>query len=344
MIRTLKITTILAAVVCVCLVGFVGAFGLKGDPAIEAFLAEDSFVDGLKKVVAVAKTDVDEMSPLVRQAQLFARRINPPPPPKPPEPPKPPKPKPTRVATRPRPPEPPRPPSAKFDVIAVCRYEDEPDKSLALLDLPAKGLKWVRVNERVEHLVVAEITDEGVIMSDNGRTQRLVPIKKSPSLVRSLLAEDGHTAAPATTEIVYSPVTTTPDRVVPRGSAYVPPSRARKPPVSRSPISRRPPIPGASSRQPRTYVPSGRGGSGTPRKPLAPSPEERKAILDDNISDIRQIMARPNPKASEADQKAEKDALSKLLKLLEDERQRAAKEAEARKKNTAGASKTEQPE
>ncbi len=65
MITTLKITTVLAALICVSLVGFVGAFGLKGDPDIEKFIAAPSFVDGLKNSNSSTIADSDEMSPLV---------------------------------------------------------------------------------------------------------------------------------------------------------------------------------------------------------------------------------------------------------------------------------------
>lgn len=322
MITTLKITTFLAALICVGLVGFVGAFGLKGDPEIEKFIAEPSFVDALKKGNSTAKTDSDEMSPLVREAQLFALRINPPPPVKR-DIPKPPSrsgaTKAARKAAAPPPP-PPKRSSAKFKVIAMCRYEDNPDKSLALLDLPAKGLKWVRVGENVEHLVVAEITDDGVIMSDNGRMQDAIAMKETPSIVRSLLAEDAETAVPAPTGMVYSPMpTTTADPVVPKGGAAVSRKPSRKPSVS----TRKPPTtrPATSRRPPRTYTPSGGAGSRTPRRAPVPTVKERKAMLDGNISEIKKLMAKPKPGTPKGKKGEEDDALSKLLRLLEKERQ-----------------------
>ncbi|MEE9365682.1 MAG: hypothetical protein V3W44_03250, partial [Dehalococcoidales bacterium] len=125
MITTLKITTVLAALICVCMVGFVGAFGLKGDPEARKLLDKPSFVDQLKKVITVAKADSGEMSPLVREAQFFAKRINPPAPPKPPVVKK----SPTKTVRKSgpiktAPPPAPRRSSAKFEVIATCTYED----------------------------------------------------------------------------------------------------------------------------------------------------------------------------------------------------------------------------
>ena len=327
MITTLKITTFLSALICVSLVGFVGAFGLKGDPDIEKFIAEPSFVDALKKSNSNAKTDTDEMSPLVREAQLFAKRINPPPPPRPPRPPKPPVPPRGRTAGPVKPPPPPPPPpkqsSAKFDVIAMCRYEDDPGKSMALINLRPKGLKWVRVGENVEHLVVAEITDDGVIMSDNGRRKDPIMMKQTPSIVRSLLAEDNEAAAPVSMGMVNSPEPTTlPIPVPPKGIADVPPDKpavrtsatTRRPPITRPATTRKPPVT-PISRQPRTYTPG--AGSRTSRRPSAPTIQERKAMLDGNISELKKLISKPNSDAKTADA----DALSKLLQLLEKERQ-----------------------
>ncbi len=348
MIRTLKITTFLAALICVGLVGFVGAFGLKGDPKIEKFIAEPSFVDALKKGNSTAKTDSGEMSPLVREAQLFAKRINPPPPKRDIRKPTPPRPGGTAVAKKPPPPPPPTPPRAKFKVIAMCRYEKNPDKSMVLLDLPAKGLKWVRVGENVEHLVVAEITDAGVIMSDNGRRQNLIAMKVTPSIVRSLLAEDAQTAAPAPTGMVNSPGTTTsPSPVLPRSSAYVRPkpgvttsATTRRPPITRPATTRRPPVT-PTSRQPRTYAPSGGAGSRTPRRAPVPTKQERKTMLDDNISQVRKLIAKPRPGAPKGKETEADSGLSKLLLLLEKER----KQMDQPPKNSAGSTtKARQPE
>lgn len=342
MITTLKITTVLAAVICVCMVGFVGAFGLKGDPAAEKLLDEPSFVDQLKEVITVAKADSDEMSPLVREAQLFAKRINPPAPPKP----RVVKKSPTKTVSKSDPikavqrPTPPRS-SAKFEVIATCTYEDDPDKSMALLKLPAKGLKWVRVNEEVEHLVVAEVTDGSVVMSDNGRLLQPIAMRNTPSTIRSLLAEEGYTPAP--TPMVYSPVSTskTPPRpTLPKGNPYVAPSGTRRPPISRSGTT--PKGGTVVPRQPRTYIPPKRSGSRTPRRAAPPpSPEELKALLDGNISDLRGIMAKKNTTMPKDQQAEEQKALSKLLQLLEKERKQID---QTPKNNAASTAKPRQPE
>ncbi len=333
MITTLKITTFVAALICVSLVGFVGAFGLKGNPDIEKFIAQPSFVDALKKSNSNAKADSDEMSPLVREAQIFAKRINPPPPPKPITPKRPVARPPRDLVKRAPPPQQRKTPSAKFELVGVCRYEDDPDKSMALLKLGAKGLKWVRVGENVEHLMVVEITGDGVIMSHNGRRQNPITMKQTPSIVRSLLAADAETAAPVSMGMVSSPGTTAAASTVPpeagtpvtrRGSPYVSPrpgvttsAITRKPPITRPTTTRRPPIT-PIARQPRT---TGGAGSRTGRRAPVPTSQELKAMLDGNISAIKNEIAKPAASGMSAGEKAEgDDALAKLLKLLENER------------------------
>lgn len=338
MIRTLKITTVLAALICVSLVGFVGAFGLKGDPDIEKFIAEPSFVDALKKDNSNVKDNSDEISPLVRQAQIFAKRINPPPPPKPVRPPDPPGPRPPVPVVTKNPPPPSQPPqprrqTPKFDVIALCRYEDHPDKSMAMLKLRAKGNKWYRVGENVEHLVLAEVTDDGVIMSDNGRRQYPITMKQTPSIVRSLLAADADAAAPVAMGMVnLSGTTTSPSSVPPKaaapvvrkGSVYVPPKAGvatspttRRPPITRPTTMRKPPVK-PIARQPRPNT-SG-AGSRTTRRAPAPTSQERKTMLDGNISEIKRLISKPASGTPEGAKDEGAEALNKLLKLLEEER------------------------
>lgn len=77
MITTLKITTIFAAVVCISLVGFVGAFGLRGDPEIEKLVNAPRIIQELKDRVIKAPATEGKTSPLVVEARKFAERIDP---------------------------------------------------------------------------------------------------------------------------------------------------------------------------------------------------------------------------------------------------------------------------
>ncbi len=321
MIKTLKITTLVAAILCVVLVVTVTVFGRKGDPKIEEFLDSPSIIEELKKVLGQTNIPADQISPLVKQAQAFALRIDPPPPPvAPPGPKK----GPTTVARVQPTYQPPTPkgsvkPTGKFELIATCRYEDAPHKSLALLSLPAKGYKWFRVGENVDHLVIAEIKDGSIVMSQgSGGTESLVEMKQTPSTIRSLLAGADQNPVSISSQFsnvsaytasqmgdrsrtrVRTPVPTTPRPPATRRTAYVPPSRTRRPPIKET-------------------------------------LEQRKASLDENNGDIKKIVGTQDPKAGDKQVKEEQDALQKLLELLQNERK--ASDVEAKKPAESGATK-----
>ena len=247
----------------------------------------------------------------------------------------------------------------------MCRYEDKPDKSMALLKLRPKGLKWVRVGENVEHLVVAEITDDGVIMSDNGRRLKPVTMKVTRSIVRSLLAKEKPAAAPVPTSRVYSSGTTSPSPVLPKSSAAILPKSSaailpkssasvpskpavrtsattRKPPITRPTITRKPPVT-PIPRRPRTAT-STAGGAGSRtsrRRAKAPTIQERKAMLDNNISELEKLISKPTPGTPKGAKAEEEDALSKLLQILEKERQQIKQPP---KNSDASTTKASEPE
>ncbi len=334
MITTLKITTIFAAIVCISLVGFVGAFGLRGDPEIEKLINSPRIVQEVKTLVTKTPATEGQTSPLVKEAQKFALRIDPPPPPPPPTPPT----QPAERAQRPEPTEvtPPTPPvvtNARFDVIATCRYEDEPAKSMVLLDLPAKGLKWFRVGENVEHLTVLDVLDGSVIMSQGGRNPQTIAMKQQQPLARNLLLQPGQKLdVPTGNRLTYQEVSVpvTPSSLG-RGNAYFAPEGGNRAPRTFAPdpgagsatATRQPPG-AAVTRQPaRTYVPPTR-----PRTTAAaPTVEQRKAVLDENIADLKSIIERPTSEAPQTETTEEQKALAKLLEILEEERKMAEQQS-----------------
>ncbi|HPD45964.1 MAG TPA: hypothetical protein P5279_05765 [Anaerohalosphaeraceae bacterium] len=333
MITTLKITTIFAAVVCISLVGFVGAFGLRGDPEIEELINGPRVIQELKKLMPAAPSTEGQVSPLVKEAQRFALRIDPPPP----APPAPkttsvtPKPPTARAVDNPPPPPPPPPPPSRFDLIATCRYEHDPAKSIALLDLPGKGLKWFRVGENIEHLVLAEVMDGSISVTQSGRPPQTIEMKKEQPFARNLLLQEGQKLEiPASGELKYERVglPTTPSALT-RGNAYFAPDRAAQTTsaaattASAGASSIRKPATTPVTRQPRTYTPPTR-----PRTlPPEQTAEQRKATLDDNIASLKSIMAEPNPNASKDEIAEEQAALAKLLELLEEERKQTVQQS-----------------
>ena len=321
MLKTLKITSIVAAIVCAVLVILIVGFGLKGDPKIEKILALPSIIQELKKIPVKTVTS-DLLSPVVKEAKAFALRIDPPPPPKKPAPEKK---EPTErpVAKKPEIREPKVSVSTggKIQLIATCRYENNPRNSLALLDLPAKGQQWFRVGDKVEHLVVEEVNDGSVVFTQGG-TQSSVLMKEVPSRIRSLIpGEGGERPVAGATNTTISGLGVGNAYISPEGGnrkapSYVSPNRGAKPVGSAvyNPAGR------TATRKPRTYAPPSL--SRSRKMPPKQTIEQRKAVLDDNISDIRQIIKQPTS-VKGPDAKAEQEALAKLLELLQNERQNA---------------------
>jgi len=164
MIKTLQITSILAAILAVGLLISSVVFGVHKDDRIEAFLNSPSVLDRFAEEAmgSQANRSTTKISPLVQQAGMFASYLAP----KPKAPPirK-------RVVTQ-VPNELPRPEqvSAKFKLIGVSFCEFDPKMSLAFIDEPGKGLHWVRQASSVGHLVIEEVKDGLVVVRDGQRT------------------------------------------------------------------------------------------------------------------------------------------------------------------------------
>ncbi len=163
MIRTLRITSIIAAIAALVLLVLPIVYGVREDPEIEQLLKSPTAVESFRKAAGQKQTKgQDQLSPLVRQADAFARYLAP-------------KPKPARptagkrIADRPKT----RPlgnVSAKFELIATSFYESHPELSLALIDEPGKDLHWVRQGGKVGHLVIEQVGDGSVTVRDGQRT------------------------------------------------------------------------------------------------------------------------------------------------------------------------------
>jgi len=189
MIKTLRITTIIAAFLAVGLLAFPVVYGYRGDEAIEKFLKSPGAIEKFKKAKGAKVKTGDQVSPLVKQAALFALIINPP-----------------RTPTKPRMGKPPvarpvvpeRVPdkvfTTKFDLVGTSYYASRPELSLAYIDEPGKGLHWVRQGARVGHLLIEEVRDGSLIVKDREKTVTLIP-KRAPK--KSLIK--GETTSTSTT-------------------------------------------------------------------------------------------------------------------------------------------------
>ena len=192
MTKALRITSIVVAVAAVLLVVLPPVFTSGADEQTQKFLDSPSVLETIKKTKVVANTDTE--SPLVKQAKAFANYLNPPPPPKP-----------KRTSPSPEREAPARPQasiSSKFDLLGTSYYALRPQMSLALINEPGDGLRWVRQSSKIGHLVVEEVKDGKVVIRDGTRTYEIEPKRTAK---RSLIkGESVSTAHP-----VFAPTTAT---------------------------------------------------------------------------------------------------------------------------------------
>ncbi len=169
MIKTLRITSIIAAVLAGVFFIFPAVFGFRSDEQIEEFLSLPSTIEKFNKAKGDrTKRSESQISPLVKQAEAFALYLNPP------------EPRRTASPSHRTGVAPPRPKtvSVKFELIAISFYALHPELSLALIDEPGKGFRWVRQSGKVGHLVIEQIKDGLVVVRDGERTIELVPAKR----------------------------------------------------------------------------------------------------------------------------------------------------------------------
>ncbi len=174
MISTLRITGIIAAILAAVVIVFPAFFGVKADVKSEEYLAAAGAIENFEKIKGSKKLRgaKNQISPLVKQAKAFSLYLNPP------------KPKPSTkrqssgkksgrkgkisVATKPR------AVTAKFKLIGTSYYQQKPEMSLALIDEPGKGLRWVWQSSKVGHLLFDQIKDGVVVISDGKKTYEVV--------------------------------------------------------------------------------------------------------------------------------------------------------------------------
>lgn len=315
---------------------FVGLYGLKGDLTVERFLDGPGFIEEFRKTAKATAAPKDKISPLVREAKLFALRINPPPP-KPPPSKNPAKSKSTKsVATKSSTVPVPKVQhvNTNFKVIATCRYDSAPEKSLALLEMAAEGQKWYRQGEKVGHLTINEIKDGTIVMFKNGQFNSEVDAV-IPKVV-SLLRTDTNTkyipptSSPArvlsSTVTSRTPVAPRPSGRMPIATRSTPPRPSGRIPTATRPTISRPPVPAQRTytrpttptiRVPRTPI-----RRPTTVRPTQPTVQERKASVKETIDRIQGIMATPRPFEGQTDEEfaEEQKIWGELLKTLQQER------------------------
>jgi len=231
MIKTLRITTIIAAILAVGFFAFPAVFGFRGDEGIEQFLNSPGAIEEFNKAKGAKPSRAgSQTSPLVKQAVDFGLIINPPR---------------REVVSRPRTPtpvvpkqtsipDPPRP-SVKFTLIGTSYYESRPGLSLAYIDEPGKGLHWVRQGSKVAHLLIEQVKDGSIVVKDQEKSVTLVAVRqpkrslvKGETTSKATLTLPGASASITSNAPVQLSARETATAVPPQWA--VPPRASRRPP------------------------------------------------------------------------------------------------------------------
>ena len=74
----------------------------------------------------------------------------------------------------------------KFSVLGTAVNEACPERSMALLDLPGSGKKWVFQGESVDRVLIEKISDGRILYDDgSGRNELCVIMPETASLLKS---------------------------------------------------------------------------------------------------------------------------------------------------------------
>jgi len=195
MIKTLRITSIVAAVLAVIfLVFFVlpVVFGGYSDEHLDESLDSPGVIEKFNKTVGnKARTGRDEVSPLVQQAGAFALYLDPPPD----KAPKTAAGRSTGVTRGPAVP-------PKFKVIGTSYYKDRPELSMALIDEPGKGLHWYRQSGEVGHFLIEQVKDGIVVFNDGkGTFEQKTEQKPELSLLEGVSGASSQTGSSGQTGV-----------------------------------------------------------------------------------------------------------------------------------------------
>jgi hypothetical protein len=155
MIKTLRITSVVAAILAGIFFVFPVVYGVRSDERIDEYLELPSVKEKFENATDnKAKPGESRESPLVKQAKDFAEYLNPD--------------KQTvrktlkgakipnitsKVAVTP-----------KFKVFATSFYPENPKLSQALIDEPGRGRYWVRQSSMVGHLLIEQVKDGLVVV------------------------------------------------------------------------------------------------------------------------------------------------------------------------------------
>jgi hypothetical protein len=277
MIKTLRITSIVAAVAAGILFVFPVIFGVRSDQEAEQFLNSPGVIELFKKAQgSTEKTGQSQSSPLVTQAQAFAKYLKP-------------EVKAPVVAPGPQRsiPRPVAPVSAKFPLLATVVHESNPELSIALINEPGAGFRWVRQGSEVMHLIIEQVK-EGLIVCRDGQKTSEILVEPRPTQTSLLQGESSVSASSSAQTSTVAGAQAGPKAV------SGPAGKASGPIASRTPPAGPPRPQGRMSEEDRaalealgdklhSLMKGGKSGKTGP----PPDSEEMAAMMDALISDLK---------------------------------------------------------
>ena len=341
MLKTLRVTSLVAVILAAIGVITIAVLGLKGDPQVKDFLAKPGIVDELRKKAGQEGVQEEKSSPLVAMAKLIALRFDPPPPPKPVVKGVKPQPRPETARAKPTIPQPKVQTSAKFDLLATVVYETAPEKSLALLKTSANKQEWLRQGEKAGYLELQEIRDGSVVFSQRGREPEEIFVPAKPQTKSLLKSEQKTSTVPRTglgSITAELPAFGQGQTLQPDAASAAKAVTAETTDSGKVRMTR--PIDRASQPRPDVSTRIQRVRS----TPPPATPEEQKRSLNKTMSGIENIMKRQDESGSEGDRKKENEMWMRLLKELNTEKERLEVAAEEPSEKDTESIKTEQSE
>ncbi len=169
MIKTLRITTVVAVILMGIFFVFSVVFGIRDDERIKRFLDSPGVIKKIENSAdSKARISENRASPLVQQADKFALYLNPKSKSKKAQPVS----RPTSVARK-------LAVTPKIKVFGTSYCVNNPEMSLALIDEPGKGWHWVRQSSKVGHLQIEQIKNGLVVVKSSNETFELA-VEPSP--------------------------------------------------------------------------------------------------------------------------------------------------------------------
>ncbi|MGA2323679.1 MAG: hypothetical protein ABSG22_07525 [Sedimentisphaerales bacterium] len=318
MIKTLRITSIIAAIAATVLLVLPAVYGVRSDPKIEEFIKSPGTVD--KFTAAKGQNSAQknaETSPLVKQAADLGHYLNPPPPP-------PPKVQPGAAPQVAAVPAPPVPIAVKFDLIATSYYASHPEQSFVLIDEPGKGIHWVKQGSAVGHLTIETVKDGAIIVRDDQRTSEMTVkvqeswrklLKNPPPSTRpsSSSAEPASPAAqvPTGRPGLENPIQPSPVTAARPGAAPLPARRSPRQGATPSAAERITPAaqPAPAGMQPPPAAEI------TPPPQETPVPEDSPAIKEKN-AEIDKLVSQMGSSEMTKDEEKKLDEVFKQIEKL----------------------------